>query len=345
MNVSPSVVVVLVLTLGITGIWGLGSAQPGEMVWTNENDDPVINNPEHPTAVSFTDCVKIIRIATRHYNYGSGDLPGSISMFHQDGTQYGPWGTVGTEDESGVINAYWVSSPGETLKPGTYLVTDSRPDTRSHNDASDNTGMATITYEPVDCSGPKPQASAMNISPSEVPEMENAVSIRYGEIDPLSLAGEETETLQVPDIRQVSCDIITRTVTGEIPISAMLTVKNVGARDLQDGYFRIRLISTDGKFAGQYGMAEIPPVPAGETVEIPLIIPTGVSGDQGSQAERQHEPLACQVYRLEGTIKELMNGGYFVDRGAVSSSGENVASVIGCCNDPDDGSWQSCSPG
>jgi hypothetical protein len=343
MNSYSPVPAILILTLVICSACGYGDAPTDEMTWTNENKDPVINNPEHPTMVSFPDCVRIIRIATLHHNYGKGDLPGSISIFHQDGTGYGPWGTVGAEDDSGVTNAYWISYPGETLKPGTYLITDSHPDTRSHNDASDNTGMANITYELVDCPGQTRtvQPSGVNLSPSPVPEMENAISVRYGDIDPRSLAGEETETLQVPDIRQVSFDILTRNVTGEIPVSAMLTVKNVGTRNLQDGYLRIRLISTDGKYAGQYGMAEISSVPAGETVQIPLILPTGTP-DQ-SRPGGKNEPLACQVYRLEGTISELMNGGYFAERGTVSTSGDQVVSVIGCCTDPKNGyAWRSC---
>lgn len=346
MNSYSTRYTILILIIVIGGACGYGDALTEEMNWTNENDEPVINDPEHPTMVSFPDCVRIIRIATLHHNYGKGDLPGSISIFHQDGTRYGPWGTVGAEDGSGAINAYWISYPGETLKPGTYLVTDSHPDTRSHNDASDNTGMVSITYEPVDCPGQTRtvQPSGVNVSPTLIPAMENAISIRYGDIDPRSLAGEETETLQVPDIRQVSFDILTRNVTGEIPISAMLTVKNIATRDLNDGYLRIRLISTDGKYAGQYGMAEIPPVPAGETVKIPLIMPTSIS-DQNTTAGRQDEPLACQVYRFEGTISELMNGGYFAERGTVGTSGEQVVSVIGCCTDPyNEYAWRSCSP-
>lgn len=327
--------IALICCIGSPGWADTGSGK--EVQWTNENGDPVLSGPDHPTTLSFNECVKIVTITTYHWNYGKGDQPGSISLFHEDGTTYGPWGTIGGTGSDGVKNTYWISSPGEVLKPGTYIITDSKPDTWSKNDASDNQGIVNITYEPVSCSenttGITPKKS-VNLSTPIPDSVKNGIQITPGEIDPRSLSGEETDTLHVPDIRQVSFVPLSQAVTGGSKVYAMLTVKNIGDRDLKDGYISVRFISKGNTFSYRGGMAKIPPVAAGEEREIPLIIPSEAPKLNDKGTEFVNEPVACLPYRLEGKIDELMNGGYFVTRGTLSTAGDNMVEFTGCCQEP-----------
>ena len=236
MNIYPYLLAFCLI--GCIGFHSLADTGGGlGTIWTNENGDPKLNGPDHPTTLTFSECVKIITISTNHWNYGKGDQPGSISLYHEDGTAYGPWGTIGSDGSDGVKNAYWISRPGEVLKPGTYIITDSSPDTWAQNDASDNQGMVNVTYEPASCSEnttgtiPKTSATPSTLIPDSV---KDGIQITPGEIDPRSLSGEETDTLHVPDIRQVSFVPLSPAVTGGSQVYAMLTVKNIGDRDLKD---------------------------------------------------------------------------------------------------------------
>ncbi len=325
-------------TIGLIGIAGWASADLAQNTsWTNINTDPVLNGPDHPTTISFNEWVKITTISTYHWNYGQGDTPGSISLYHEDGTAYGPWGTIGDTGADGKKNFYWVSHPGESLKPGTYVITDSSPGTWSRNDASDNRGMAKVEYESVNSDG-KPKGG--NPLPVQTPsvvameEVKEGIQIVPGEIDPMTLSGEETDSLHVPVIRQVSFIPLSRAVSGGDPVYATLTVKNIGERDLKDGYVRVGFMSRGNLFSYRGGMAKIPDIPAGKERNITLILPTEAPELNEKGTELKNEAVACLPYRIEGAIVELMNGGYFVDRGTISSAGDNMVEFIGCCLEP-----------
>ena len=121
--------------------------------WTNENEEPVLNNPESPTEVTFEVDVGIISIGTYHWNEGAGVVTvGTIGLKDTNGKTYGPWQATG-EDKDGAKNAYWMVSPitgpdndNLQLPKGVYTVIDSDPQTWSHNEKSKNQGFATVRF-------------------------------------------------------------------------------------------------------------------------------------------------------------------------------------------------------
>jgi hypothetical protein len=300
--------------------------------WTNGDNNPVYNGPDKQTIVSFHDCVKIHSISTYHYNYGKGDTPGKISLFHDDGTPYGPWGTAGEGGTDGTRSVYWISRPGEVLKPGNYLVTDSSPGTWAQNDGSDNRGIVTIEYEPVPCD---PDSGDINSSPDTMApaipeEFSEGVMLATGNIDLATLPGGATGDEKIPVIRQVGFTPLFRSVNGGENIYATIRVKNTGDRDLEDGYIIIRLVSQDGTYSSRGGMGRLPVITTGEERDIALIIPTikPEPAGEGSNA------LFCTVYTMDGSISELMEGGYLESRGLIHLPRDNLITVTGCCREP-----------
>ncbi|WP_319578334.1 hypothetical protein [uncultured Methanospirillum sp.] len=82
-------------------------------------------------------------------------------------------------------------------------------------------------------------------------------------------------------------------------------MKNTGGRALEDGYVTIRFISKDNSFSYKGGTAHIPTINAGEERDVPLIIRT-----QGAGEKKTGNTLYCSEYLLDGSIYELMEGGY-----------------------------------
>lgn len=313
---------------------GIGAVSSQEQIWTNENTDKFFNTPDKPTLVTFNSCVKILSITTNHWNYGKGDNPGKISLFHEDGTQYGPWGTFGKNGTKNELNVYWVSNPGDELKPGTYSVADSNPTTWAYNDGSDNRGIVTVAFEPAAClneSGNVSLESQETITPiPTIPEeMEGGVTITTGDLDPATLKGGANNTETVPVIEQVAFRPISSSIHGGDPAYVMLRVKNTGGRALEDGYVTIRFISKDGKFSYKGGTAHLPTIYPGEERDVPLIIKT-----QGAGEKKTGNTLYCSEYLLDGSINELMEGGYFEKRGELSMPREKFIDISGCCQEP-----------
>lgn len=300
--------------------------------WTNGDQGQVYNGPDKPTIVTFNDCVKIRSITTTHWNWGKGDKPGKISLFHEDGTPYGPWDCIGENATNGATNVYWVSRPGEVLKAGTYLVTDSNPGTWSQNDGSDNRGIATIAYEPISCLN---QTENLSASPDEqvmdIPDdFTDGVTLSADMADPATLSGGANLSEKEPSIEQVGFTPLYRNINGGQNVYAILRVKNTGNRDLEEGYVTIRFISQDGTYSYRGGTGKLPIITAGEERDIALIIPTEGPIRNGAVTNT----LYCTVYSLDGHINELMEGGYFESRGLISLSRENLITVSGCCKEP-----------
>ena len=109
----------------------------------------------------------------------------------------------------------------------------------------------------------------------------------------------------------------------------MLRVKNTGERALEDGYVTIRFISKDGSFSYKGGTAKIPAIIAGEERDIPLIIRT-----EEADGKQTGNTLSCSEYLLDGSINELMEGGYFEKRGELIMAREKYIDVNGCCQEP-----------
>jgi len=99
--------------------------------------------PTDSTRFTITATWVVTYLQDYHY-YNGGDLPGTISLKHSDGTVYGPFQTTGSIGQGGVINAYWICYPFVTIKPGSYVVIDSDPSTWSHNSQSGDRGFAQI---------------------------------------------------------------------------------------------------------------------------------------------------------------------------------------------------------
>lgn len=309
-----------------------GSGQ--NYTWTNENPDVLYSGPDKPTIVTFSSCVKILSITTNHWNYGKGDTPGSISFFHDDGTSYGPWGAFGKNGTKNEQNVNWISKPGEVLKAGTYSVYDSSPGTWAQNDASDNRGIVTIVYEPVKCLNETEDISftpieTFTLAPPVPEEIEGGILLTPGGIDPATLSGGANDTEKVPVIEQIGFRPLNSSIHGGDPIYAILRVKNTGERALEEGYVTIRLISSQGISLFQGGIARIPIITIGEERDVPLIITTTGPGEKETD-----NTLFCTEYRLDGTISELMEGGYFETRGDLIMSRENLITVAGCCQEP-----------
>jgi hypothetical protein len=97
--------------------------------------------------------VTLTYIDTYHWNNGIGVKPGKIGLIDGNGKQYGPWQAVGQAGQGGVPDALWVVRPNVKLPTGTYIVTDSNPETWSFNSKSGNAGFTGIQYKSVDSNG------------------------------------------------------------------------------------------------------------------------------------------------------------------------------------------------
>jgi hypothetical protein len=106
--------------------------------WGIDQNWGIYQNP--PTASTFTlDTERTITaVSTYHW---PGYTPGTIGLLSDSGTMYGPWEASGCPGQSGVANAYWIVNPNVKLPPGNYTIVDS--------------GQATWSYTPDDCTGPR----------------------------------------------------------------------------------------------------------------------------------------------------------------------------------------------
>lgn len=325
----PSSLRFFVLVPLILVLAGWNTAGGEEITWTNLDDGELFSGPDKQTLVTFTGCVRLISVTTLHWNWGKGDSPGRISLFHQNGTQFGPYDPIGMNGTDGTPDALWVARPLEIIGPGTYLVSDSAPETWSQNDGSDNRGIVTIVYEPGACEGPAGEEKAPERG-GTVPEgFEDAVIISRDESDPQTGDGAVPEET-VPVIEQVVFTPVSREVSGGEPLYATLRVKNTGDRDLVSGYLTLRFISHDGRYASRGGRGALPLITAGEERDIPLAIRLEAPRGDGTD----EDPLFCTVYGIDGTVSELMEGGYHETRGRVSLTRNDLITITGCCREP-----------
>ncbi len=115
-----------------------------ETLLDNGNIQAVSNNPTQPTRFTINAPYNISFIETYHWNSQQGKPPGTISLRHSDGTQYGPWAAQSRAGQWNTPNAYWFVSPFVVIKPGTYTVVVSDPASWSHNNTSGNRGFAIV---------------------------------------------------------------------------------------------------------------------------------------------------------------------------------------------------------
>lgn len=83
---------------------------------------------------------------TYHWNDRNGQPPGTIALRDQNGRVYGPYQAVATPGQGGVPNVNWnaVLPVRIELRPGTYEVIDSHPDSWSWNEDSNSQGFAKV---------------------------------------------------------------------------------------------------------------------------------------------------------------------------------------------------------
>jgi len=114
-----------------------------EEIFSSNNIQGVYSNPTAPTVFTIDKPLLVTFVMNYHYK-NLGELPGTITLRHTDGTTYGPWQASGREGQGEVSNAYWEVRPYAIIKPGTYTILDSNPETWSQNQASGGRGMSEV---------------------------------------------------------------------------------------------------------------------------------------------------------------------------------------------------------
>ncbi|NPV61780.1 MAG: hypothetical protein HPY61_03975 [Methanotrichaceae archaeon] len=132
---------------GVSWIWGQSVQEnevPEEQILKVDTLGAVSNYPFTPTTFSLDRPATITKIQTYHWNYGSGQTPGTISIEDASGNLYGPWTATGEPGMGGVPDAYWIVLPRVQLSPGVYTIVDSDPETWSQNDETGGRGIAHV---------------------------------------------------------------------------------------------------------------------------------------------------------------------------------------------------------
>ncbi len=123
------------------------SLPSGGYIFDNWNICGVKNTPTKDTTFTIDAPYLITFIATYHWNYGSGALPGmGISVTDSSGKVFGPWAVTTSPGSGGKANVNWECHPGIVLPAGTYTVID--PDPATQNDGSGNKGFVRVAGAP-----------------------------------------------------------------------------------------------------------------------------------------------------------------------------------------------------
>lgn len=132
---------------GLGQCYSLPAPDEGEeRIFAQDACSGVSNDPPNPTVFTLDETRTITKIGTYHWNYATGDMPGTIGLVDDYGNVYGPWQAEGDFGMGGVADAYWIVrlSPALELPAGTYTIVDSNPSTWSYTYESDNCGIAAV---------------------------------------------------------------------------------------------------------------------------------------------------------------------------------------------------------
>lgn len=116
-------------------------------LFDNWNGGSVESGPLDATTFTVNETRHITYLDTFHFFIGN-EPRGTIALRHSDDTLYGPWPVIGL-DASGTINGRWACYPDVDIKPGTYTVVDSNPETWSMNSTSNFRGFARVHALPI----------------------------------------------------------------------------------------------------------------------------------------------------------------------------------------------------
>ncbi len=143
-----TIIIFIILVLSVTLLVACNDegqvVSQSEILWTNNNIAGVQNGPENETIVVLEKDSFVTTITNYHY-FNNGVEPGTITLVGEDGTKYGPWQATGSEGQGGVKDAYWITSPNQELKAGSYRVIDSNHETWSKNEESGNAGFTEVS--------------------------------------------------------------------------------------------------------------------------------------------------------------------------------------------------------
>lgn len=111
----------------------------------------VSNDPPVKTILTLSGSAHITKMLTYHWNYGSGDTPGTLSLKDTvSGTVYGPWTAQGnntgslTTATSSPPYLYWFVQPNADIPAGAYELVDSQPSTWAYTPDMGNKGLSII---------------------------------------------------------------------------------------------------------------------------------------------------------------------------------------------------------
>ncbi|MBF0138370.1 MAG: LamG domain-containing protein [Magnetococcus sp. DMHC-1] len=131
-------------------------ARQGEEVWVlnNSSKATVHNNPPRATTFTIKQPTRLTALHTYHWNNGKGQPPGQLSLRHEDGTVLGPWSATAASKTSWLVNCVptdvhrsqslskvELNDKCPLLKPGTYTIINSSPETWSHNSETQSMGF------------------------------------------------------------------------------------------------------------------------------------------------------------------------------------------------------------
>jgi hypothetical protein len=120
------------------------TAADAQSLFDNSNIYGVNNGGSSPV-FTLQAPASVSQIQTYHWNFGRGARPGTITLRHQSGQTFGPFGTIGTSGHNNAPNVNWVANVGSlTLPAGSYTVYDSDPSTWSHNPQSGSRGFVRV---------------------------------------------------------------------------------------------------------------------------------------------------------------------------------------------------------
>ena len=122
------------------------SLPSGGYIFDNWNVCGVMNTPTKDTSFTIDAPYLVTFIATYHWNYGGGALPGGkgISLKDASGKIFGPWAVTTSAGSGGAANVNWECHPGVTLPAGTYTVIDPDPATWSQNTGTGGSGFVRV---------------------------------------------------------------------------------------------------------------------------------------------------------------------------------------------------------